>query len=118
MNTTAFTFPFSVKISFGPQPHPIVIPSSSASSTSSAAAGMISRDSKQYWDTFADPERSAILDTSIATFPPPITTVSPESACASSLMFAFLKNSTPVTTPSASSPGTPVLRPPCAPIAT
>ena len=117
LKTIAFTLPFSVRISFGPQELFTEMPSSSASATSSFAAGMISRDSRQNMETSPEPARSAALATSTATLPPPTTTVRPESFVLSS-RFTLLKNSTPVFTPSASSPGTPALRPPCAPIAT
>ena len=43
LNTIPVTFPFSVSISFGPQPPWNFIPSDSASSISSGRAGMISR---------------------------------------------------------------------------
>ena len=117
LNTTAVTLPFSVRISFGPQELFTTMPSSSASVTSSSAAGIISLDSRQNMDTSEDPVRSAVLATSTATFPPPITTVLPDNFTPSSFKLTRRKKSTPVSTPTASSPGTPVIRPPCAPIA-
>ena len=112
------TLPPSVRISFGPHPFQTITPSSRASATSSAAAGISSGLSRQYMLTDSEPERSAVLATSMATFPPPMTTVLPESSARRSARLIRYRNSTPVSTPSASSPGTPAFLPPWAPIAT
>lgn len=65
---------------------------------------------------FPSPTRTAVLATSTATFPPPITTVSPASLSAEPSLISRRKL-TPAQTPSASSPGTLTDLPPCAPIA-
>ncbi|MNN39246.1 hypothetical protein D3C81_1532760 [compost metagenome] len=85
--------------------------SDKASSISSSSAGISSLLSKQYILILEAPILSAVLATSIATFPPPITTASP-SNFTSSPRFTFLKNSTPVITPSASSPSRDNILPP------
>ena len=77
LNTIPVTLPSSLKISLGPQPPLTIIPSDSASSISSGEAGIISLVSRETCVTLPSPHLSAVLDTSIATFPPPITTVSP-----------------------------------------
>jgi len=73
------TLPSSVRISLGPQPPIILIPSDSAVSISSGSAGIMSLVSRDTCETLGEPQRIAVLDTSMATLPPPMTTVSPVS---------------------------------------
>ncbi|MPM95642.1 hypothetical protein SDC9_142797 [bioreactor metagenome] len=117
LNSTPVTLPFSTRMRLGPQLFWMAMRSPSASSISSAEAGISLRDSRQTMLTSSAPLRTAVRATSTATLPPPMTTVLPEST-AGSPAFTRRRNSMPEMTPSASSPTTPSLRPPCAPMAT
>ncbi len=116
LNSMPITFPFSSRIRFGPQELLTSILSDNASSISSSRAGISSRLSRQNMLTFEAPTLVAVLATSIATLPPPITTTSP-SRFTSLPKFTLRKKSTPVITPSESSPWIPRFLPNWAPIA-
>ena len=68
------TFPSSLTIRSGPHDGRISIPSALASSSSHGLAGISSMHSRQAIFTSVAPQRRAVIATSTATFPPPITT--------------------------------------------
>ena len=77
---------------------------------------MASLASRQNMETSSAPQRRALRAASMATLPPPMTTVRFAAGVCSFSATAYRK-STAVNTPSASSPGTPALRPPWQPMA-
>ena len=78
---------------------------------------MLSRGSRQYMETSAAPQRTLVRATSMATFPPPMTTARPSTGDGSFSATAC-KKSTAVITPAVSSPGMPALRLSWQPMAT
>ena len=101
----------------GPHPPWIFTPSRSHSPLSSTPQGISSYASSEYMSTDSAPNLTAVLATSYAILPPPITTTLPLSLTSSPTLTLRIK-SIPAMTPFASEPGIPRLPPDCNPIAT
>ena len=116
MHSMPVTFPFWERTLTGFTSILIAMPSTSASSTSVLSAGISVRERRYTMATSLAPMRLATLAASIAALPPPITatrfpilTFSPE--------FARCRKLRAFSTPSASSPGIPIVWPIPAPAA-